>query len=214
MSSDPAHALRRFADRYEAAARLGDMAGVSRAVDDARATGAAIPDIHAFVIAPAMVAIGDLWERGALGVADEHLATAITIKEVERLYELSPTADLFREEIVLAAVEGEEHVLGLRMSADLLEAAGFRTHYLGGGVPASALVEFVVRSRPAAVVLSVKQPSLGMVLTSEVRALGESSGAFVLVGGDGVPGSLRQGGPPVYVPGVDAIVDAVERALA
>jgi methanogenic corrinoid protein MtbC1 len=204
--------LLKHSHRYEAAARLGDVAGVRRTVDAALGTGAAVRDVHAFVIAPAMVEIGALWERGSLGVADEHLATAITVKEIERLYRLHPDGELFREDVVLAAVEGEQHVLGLRMSADLLEVAGFRTRYLGGDLPVASLLEFIEKQSPAVVVLSVKQPELGEALRSELESLRHSSSAppRIVVAGDGVPEALRDGEDPLYVAGVDQIVAAVE----
>lgn len=209
----PSLDLRKHAHRYEAAARSGEVAGVRRAVDGALATGATVPEIHAFVIAPAMVEIGALWERGSLGVADEHLATAITIKEIERLYRLQPARELFREEVVLAAVEGEQHVLGLRMSADLLEVAGFRARYLGGDVPRESLLEFVAGRSPAVVVLSAKQARSGEPMIAEVAALQGRTSAHIVVAGDGVPQTLRRGEGLLYVSGVEAIVPAVESLL-
>ncbi len=209
MSADT---LLKHSHRYEAAARLGDAAGVRRAVDGALGSGAAVREVHAFVIAPAMVEIGALWERGSLGVADEHLATAITVKEIERLYRDDPAVELFREDVVLACVEGEQHVLGLRMSADLLEVAGFRTHFLGGDVPRESLLEFVQARSPAVVVLSVKRAELGDALLAELESLREGGGAptRIVVAGDGVPEALRGGADPLYVAGVDQIVAAVE----
>lgn len=202
--------MRKHVDRYEAAARVGDMAGVRRAVDGALRTGASVEDVHARVIAPAMVEIGRLWERGSLGVADEHLATAITVEEIARLYELAPAPALFREEVLLAAVEGEEHVLGLRMSADLLQGAGFRTRYLGADVAIASLEQELRAAPPAVVVLSVKRAELAETMRAGVQAVAANSRAAVVVAGDGVPADLREGGAAVYVSGVNGLVSAVE----
>jgi methanogenic corrinoid protein MtbC1 len=214
MSSDPANALRRHADRYEAAARLGDMAGVRGAVDAALATGASVQEVHAFVIAPAMAEIGRLWERGTIGVAAEQVATAITLEEISRLYGLAPAPSLFREEILLSAIEGEAHVLGLRMSADLLAGGGFRIRYLGAGVRRATLLEAAASSEPAAVVLSIKRLELADELRESVSALRDVCAAKLIVAGDGVPADLRGSEVAIYVPGLDGIVAAVEAALS
>ena len=50
--------------------------------------------------------------------------------------------------MLLAAVEGEHHVLGLRMTADALAAAGFDVVYLGADVPEDSLLNAVDRHAP------------------------------------------------------------------
>ena len=73
-------------------------------------------------------------------VADEHLATGIAERSLVRLLDQlrsSPSAG--REKVLLAAPEGERHVVGLRMIADVLDGAGFEVLYLGQDVPCGAL---------------------------------------------------------------------------
>ena len=60
-------------------------------------------------------------------VADEHVATVLSYRALLPLQEpLQIAPPRSRERVVLAAVEGQAHVLGLRMVADVLEGAGFR----------------------------------------------------------------------------------------
>ena len=83
-----------------------------------------------------MKTIGELWERDAISVADEHLATEISQRVAARLFWRALNGrPRRRERVVMAAVQGEEHVLGLRLAADVLESAGFDVLYLGADLP-------------------------------------------------------------------------------
>src|SRR3712207_1522351 len=78
--------------------------------------------IHDMVIAPAMRVIGDLWEAGELSIGEEHLATSIAMRCVTLHRERFRVARRRGGRlVVLAAVEGEQHVVGLGMAASLLE---------------------------------------------------------------------------------------------
>lgn len=125
-----------------------------------------VPELYQRVIAPAMHEIGRLWERGALTVADEHLATALTHRVLAALRPPPPAEPDVpagrpsRGRVMLAAVEGEQHALGLRMAADILEDAGFHAIYLGADVPTDALLQAVSSLSPDRLVLAATMPEL------------------------------------------------------
>lgn len=125
-----------------------------------------IPELYQRVIAPAMYEIGVLWEKGALTVADEHLATALThrvlaaLRPPLRVDADAERSDQVRERAMLATVQGEQHALGLRMAADVLEDAGFQTIYLGADVPTEALLQALDSLSPDLLALSVTMPEL------------------------------------------------------
>jgi methanogenic corrinoid protein MtbC1 len=114
------------------------------------------------VIAPAMHELGRLWEAGAITTADEHLATAVTHRV---LGALRPPAAFEHSGVaaespcaLMAAVQGEQHALGLRMAADLLEDSGYRVAYLGADVPGEALLQAVRTFAPNLLALSATMP--------------------------------------------------------
>jgi methanogenic corrinoid protein MtbC1 len=150
------------------------------------------------VIAAAMQELGRLWEAGAITIADEHLATALTHRVLtalrsSELLELTLGARSGRSCALLAAVEGERHALGLRMAADLLEDAGYQTVYLGADVPTEALLEAVRRFSPELVALSATMPESTPRLERAVAAIaGEHPQVPVLLGGQAC-GSPRRG---------------------
>jgi diguanylate cyclase (GGDEF)-like protein len=58
----------------------------------------------------------------------------------------------------MAAVEGEQHALGLRMASDVIELAGYETTYLGADVPMVDLLQAVAARAPNVVGLSATMP--------------------------------------------------------
>jgi len=149
------------------------------------------PRLYQRVIAPAMHEIGRLWQRGALTVADEHLATALTnrvLAALRRPWGEGPVADpgarVKRGRVLLAAVEGERHALGLRMAADVLEDVGYEPLYLGADVPTEALLQAVGSLSPDLVALAATLPTLARRLEAVAGELRRAyPGLVLLVGG-------------------------------
>jgi MerR family transcriptional regulator, light-induced transcriptional regulator len=124
-----ARALRRA---YTRALLAGDEVAAEEAVRDAMAAGFSEAEVDDEVITPAMWLVGERWEAGEISVADEHLATEITLRVLALQREARRTAERRLERLVLlSAPEGEEHVVALRMVASLLAEAGYDTRMLG-----------------------------------------------------------------------------------
>ena len=159
-SLDLGRAAPRFTRLYLDSLRAADTAGAFRIASSALAEGMTVPQLYQRVIAPAMHQVGELWEKGALTVADEHLATALTHRVLAALRPPRDATDRAggtaeKGRVMLAAVEGEQHALGLRMAADVLEDAGFRTIYLGADVPTDALLQAISSLSPDLLALEV-----------------------------------------------------------
>lgn len=143
------------------------------------------------VIAPAMHELGRLWEAGAITVADEHLATGLTHRVLAamrppELFEQASESSPAQPCALLAAVEGEQHALGLRMVADLLEDDGYRVAYLGADVPTEALLQAVRALEPALVGLSATMPESTRRLEAVVEGLrSEHPQLPLVIGGQG-----------------------------
>jgi methanogenic corrinoid protein MtbC1/DNA-binding CsgD family transcriptional regulator len=212
MTSDPS-IVTLLEQRYEAALTEGDEQAAFAVVDDAVATRVRGSQIHTDVIAPALVRIGELWEQEALTVADEHLASEITTRALVRLVgSLRCAPPSSREEVLLAAVEGERHVIGLRMVADLLDGAGYRVLFLGADVPTDALVAAIGSHDPVVTALgcTLEGPALVEALAAIATA---DLPTRVLLGGAGVPEWLRGSGYP-WLNRSDGVVEEVESMLA
>jgi MerR family transcriptional regulator, light-induced transcriptional regulator len=210
--TDSAHAT--LARRYHEALRRADVQEAERVVDQALTAGVAAAEIQSEVIHPAMRWVGELWERAEITVADEHLATAISQQALIRLYPaLQVAAPRSRSTVLLAAVEGQMHTLGLRMVADVLEGAGYVVMYLGADVPTPSLVAMVAEHEPAVTGLGCTFAAGAGALVDALVGIAESgSPTRVLLGGSGVPAPVRDAGYP-WLPSSAGVVAAVERLL-
>jgi methanogenic corrinoid protein MtbC1 len=125
---------------YANALLAGNPHDAERIIRDAVDAGLGEALLDDEVIRPALVLVGDLWADGRLSVAEEHLATAICRHVVAIL------RDLFRlqrerttHRVLLAAAEGERHVVGLEMAASILEHAGYDVRHFGADLPVDDL---------------------------------------------------------------------------
>lgn len=192
--------------------------GSARAAEDAvraaLASGLEPQDVHVHVIAPAMRAVGDLWARDEITVADEHLATAITYRVLNVLsVAAGPPSEPTRQRIMLAALAEERHVVGLQMVADTLSGAGFEVMTLGGDVPLDALAASVARYAPAVLGLSVTMPAGPGLPAAIARLRAVEPDLPILLGGAGVRVGGRELAPARYVGDATQAVGAVEALL-
>ncbi|MCW3039558.1 MAG: hypothetical protein JWM31_1463 [Solirubrobacterales bacterium] len=115
-------------------------------VDRAIASGVPVRSIYLDVLTPAMHRLGVLWEEARIGIADEHLATAITQGVLATLHRrlprtppaTAPDPGRVAPVAVLGCGPEDLHGLGARMVGDFLEAAGWRVMDLGANAPAEA----------------------------------------------------------------------------
>ncbi len=115
--------------------------------------------------------------------------------------------------MLLAAVEGQRHILGLRMVADVLEGAGFDVLFLGADVPLDGLRGFVAEHQPAVIGLGCGIATDVRHLVQAIQAIHEVSPApRIMLGGRAVPPGLRDAGYP-FVPSSLEVLDTVQRLL-
>ncbi|MBI5549260.1 MAG: cobalamin B12-binding domain-containing protein [Deltaproteobacteria bacterium] len=138
------------------------------------------------VIQPAMYRVGTLWEAGTISVAEEHLASAITVRVVAGLAGLRKIGRPWRGLTVVSAVPHELHVLGAWMVSDLLEMDGWQVRYLGADTPLEDLLALVKSQRPSMLALSVTMPfnlPWARKIIAAVKAEQASTPVTVMVGG-------------------------------
>jgi methylmalonyl-CoA mutase cobalamin-binding subunit len=95
--------------------------------------------------------IGDRWADGSLHVAHEHFASEVLQSFLAGQWR-PMAARTGGRAVVLAAPEGELHVLGLHMAAVFLAMAGLRPVFLGANTP---LRDIIVAARDGEVVAVV-----------------------------------------------------------
>lgn len=91
------------------------------------------------VLMPAQREVGRLWHAGDLTIAEEHMVTATTQRTMAVLAAGGGGTAANGKTVVLAAVAGNVHDIGLRALGDLFQLAGWRAIFVGSDVPAQEL---------------------------------------------------------------------------
>jgi MerR family transcriptional regulator, light-induced transcriptional regulator len=197
---------------YAAALLSGDEIAAETAIREAMDAGLTTAEIDDEIIAPALWLVGELWERGEITVADEHLATEISMRVVTLQREAQRVAVSRGDHgVLLAAPAGELHVVALRMIANLLRDAGYDVLMLGADVPAEALAASARHHQPDVVCLSATMRSGGDEVTATMDAVQRAwPRAGFVIGGRAVASRVRSR-PGVDVCGrVSEVVEAVD----
>jgi methanogenic corrinoid protein MtbC1 len=119
------------------------------------------------------------WEQGEISIAHEHCTTAITHLSLSLLHpRLLLNRLLLGRSLVATSVGSKAHELGIRMIADLLEQAGWRTSYLEADVPHEDVIATVAQQR--ADVPAVSATMAGHI--REVRELCQGTGERIHAG--------------------------------
>ena len=194
---------------YAEAILSGDEIAAEIVIREAMEAGLSTADIDHEIIAPALWFVGELWQRGAITVADEHLATEISLRVLTLQREARRVQHArARHRILLATPSGEHHVVALRMIGNLLADAGYDTVMLGADVPALALASFAKSHAAAVICLSVTMPGGGdKLLISMHEAQRVRPETQFVVGGRGISSRISSR-PGVAI--CERVTEAVE----
>lgn len=161
-----------------------------------RAVESAIID----VLLPLFVRVGELWELGRIGIAQEHFASSLVRR---RLGAMSLTWGVGNGPIaVLACPPGEFHDIVLLSFGVLLGRTGWRIRYLGPDTPVHSLAAAARLTQADAVVLACRRPSGFRAHSTALRRLGEDHPVW-LAGRGATPRVLEEVG--VHHLGADLI---------
>jgi excisionase family DNA binding protein len=172
---------------FRAGALRGDSAALVAHLSVLRLRGAELAVLFDEVVSPALVNIGESWERHQLTVAEEHIGSQAVIDAIARAQPLAePPGEPVRPDrgvAIVAAVAGEAHDIAARMTACLLRARGFEVLAPLAQTPARDLADLILRARAALVALaSTVQTDVSEQVTMAAAAAREVGGR-VVVGG-------------------------------
>ena len=197
--------------RYVNAAILGD-ASLARSVIQQATDGGVTPcEIYLSVLAPAQVKLGDLWHAGKINIAQEHLATSITMQLMDLQRQAMKPRNPIGLRAVVTPVEGDMHFIGARMFADLLIMDGWDVDFFWNPAPADDLVEYVQQRRVHLLALASTVPEqLPNVVSvcDQLRSV-EPPRPKTLLGG----AALNTTGVDIHSLGVDAIANDLGEAV-
>ena len=145
-------------EQYDQALISGELGLAHAVIEKALSRGSERADIYLEVLAPSQTRLGELWCEGVINIAQEHLATAITLDVMDSLRREMKSETGLGTRAVVAPLEGDPHWIGARMIADFLAMDGWEVDFLWIGTPAKDLAEYVQQRNVDLVALSSTQP--------------------------------------------------------
>jgi len=207
--------VKKIGRAYAEALLSGDEVAAEVAIREALEARLSAAQIDEEIIAPALWLIGELWQRQEITVAEEHIATEISLRvlalqrEAARLAAQRPG-----HRVMLAAPSGEHHVVALRMVHNLLREAGYDALMIGADVPAKALALAARRHRPDVICLSATMAggSDQLLLTMDEVQLWCPATAYI-IGGRGVTSRVQAGAGIAVCERVSDVVGAADALI-
>ena len=177
-------------ERYADALARGRPDLAQLVIERALDLGASRAEIYLQALAPCQAELGKRWREGAIGIAEEHLATTITMGVMDSLRRgMEPSPHIGFSALVVP-VEGDNHAIGARFVADFLEMDGWQVHFLGNDTPAGDLAEFVRQRGYDLVALSSTLPEFlpNVEATTEAIRSSDAPTPKILLGGRAIEG--------------------------
>jgi len=150
-------------------------------------SGAELTTLFDEPITKAMHHIGELWFKGSITVADEHLATRVLFSALQTLSGVMIPAQPTGQKAICCGIEGDLHELPVQLARIVLESEGWEAQSLGPNTPLFALSDMVARQRPQLVCISARSISDLDRATAEygqLRKITAKLGVAVIIGGE------------------------------
>lgn len=163
--------LRELRERYTRAVIEGDERQCGQLVEEALALGIKPLRVYLDLLIQSQIDVGEKWHNKEINVAVEHQATQITFSLINSLRSLLHPLRKFPFRAAVTSVEGEQHIIGLRLVADILYLHGWEVLFLGPSTPGGDLQEFVKEREVDLVALSLTLPENQKGLTTTIKKL-------------------------------------------
>lgn len=138
------------------------------------------------VVWPAMLQVRRLYDDDRINLATEHMACRINRVVADQLQARLKSAPPRHRRVIVTCADTQHEELGAQMAADLLQADGWETYFLGGGVPDDELVNLIGQLRPSVLFIFGALPEAianTRALIHRIRGIGVCPEMNILVSG-------------------------------
>lgn len=116
--------------------------------------GKPLTEIFDDLISSAMSRVGELWYKGELSIAQEHLATRAVHNAIHKLRHTLPIPEMSGELAMCCGIEGDFHELPPHLAQIIMENKGWEVMNFGANTPLYALAEEVLQHSPEVICVS------------------------------------------------------------
>jgi len=173
-------------DSYMSSLIAADTQACMRAAEEIVSGPKGLECLYLDYVQPSQILLGEMWESGKISVAVEHVGTAINTRVVSSQYASIARLVVDGPRLVLTCTPGEQHSLGARLTADMLELNGWSVDFVGSSLPASDVLGFIGDRQPLVVGISAalrSNVSAVKKLISDIRNGMGASAPQIIVGG-------------------------------
>ncbi|EHK89016.1 putative cobalamin binding protein [Saccharomonospora azurea SZMC 14600] len=167
---------------FEHALAAGNASEAIALVDHALDAGAEPVSLLCDVITPAQRRIGERWQSAEWSVAQEHIATGISLAAAEAVARRVRALPLTKGRVIVGCAEREWHALAAMVVGTSLRARGWQVTFLGAATPAERLYSYLYQVEPDAVAVSCSVAG-GLPSTRRAIESATTAGIPVLAGG-------------------------------
>ncbi len=199
-----------MAEAYLAALIRQSTQAATAVIDQALSQGLPLRSIYLDIILTGQKQVGELWAKGELSIANEHVATQITIAELSRLRTYIRPRLSRKRTVASVAVTADNHTIAARVVADFFLMDGWEVRYLGGNLAAEDISAYVLNEQIDVLALSVTLTDFLEPARKVIDSLKNEPGApFILLGGAAVISEWRKASNL----GADLAVKNIDQAL-
>lgn len=122
------------------------------------------------LIVPLINIIGDMWKKGNLRIASEHLFSSsvkVFLSNLAKSYRVPDNSP----KILISTPSGQLHELGALLAACVAASSGWNVIYLGPNLPVEEIASAAIKLNAKAVTLSIVYPEDDLNLVEDLKRL-------------------------------------------
>lgn len=142
--------------------------------------------IYFNILEVALKEVGVLWEVGEIDVWNEHYISESILDIMREVKSYEKINDDKESSVICLTAGSEQHNIGIKMIADLLEVSGIKVIYLGSNLPTLSIINAIKSENPKYIAISVTISSNIESAKNVIKAIRTSfknKAPLIIVGG-------------------------------
>lgn len=179
--------ISRMQDKLFDALISGDMTGATK-VYESYSNISNLASFYDSLLRPVLQRVGDQWVQGKLGVAQEHIASNLTIRLIN-IITVKTCRNPAKHKIIICTPNGESHSIGCMMLQSFLQSKGYEVFNASPSTPSEEILSYVQKLKPDLALVSVTLHDNIKTAQRLITRLQSHNSMRILAGGQAVVGN-------------------------